>query len=181
MKEHFMELPEVKIKKILYATDLSESAYHAFAYAVSLANHYQAKLTLLHVLDENPDLDSKIVGYIHVDTWNEIKQRHEEDARDILIGKARAGNRAAIGEALTHFCEDAQSSNPEACFETDDVLVKRGNAVDVILEQADVKGCDLIVMGTHGHGSIADAVMGSTARRVLKRAKLPVMVIRLPE
>jgi nucleotide-binding universal stress UspA family protein len=61
------------------------------------------------------------------------------------------------------------------------VLVKRGNPVDVILEQAEAKACDLIVMGTHGQGTIAEAMMGSTARRVSKRSKLPVLVIRLPE
>ena len=33
-----MDIPKVEVKKILYATDLSENARHAFAYAVSLAN-----------------------------------------------------------------------------------------------------------------------------------------------
>jgi nucleotide-binding universal stress UspA family protein len=42
-----MILPKVDIKRILYATDLSESARHAFAYAVSLANLYGASITLL--------------------------------------------------------------------------------------------------------------------------------------
>ncbi len=45
-----MELPKVKVKKILYATDLSESALFAFAYALDLATLYGAKLSLLHVL-----------------------------------------------------------------------------------------------------------------------------------
>jgi nucleotide-binding universal stress UspA family protein len=36
-------------------------------------------------------------------------------------------------------------------------------------------------MGTHGHGTLADAMMGSTARRVLRRSKKPVLVVRLPE
>ena len=37
-----MTLANIQIKKILYATDLSESARHAFSYAVSLANMYGA-------------------------------------------------------------------------------------------------------------------------------------------
>ena len=176
-----MELPEVKINKILYATDLSENAYHAFAYAVSMANQYQAALTLLHVLDENPDLDAKIVGYISEETWNDIKQRHVEDAREVLIGKVKKGGRTAIGEALSHFCENARSASAEIRFETDEALVKRGNPVEVILEQAKEKGCDLIVMGTHGQETFADAVMGSTARRVIKRSPVPVLVIRLTD
>ena len=49
-----MELPNIQIKKILYATDLSENAVHAFAYAVSLANLYGAGITILHVLAKYP-------------------------------------------------------------------------------------------------------------------------------
>jgi len=66
-------------------------------------------------------------------------------------------------------------------FETDVIIVERGNPVEQILKQSDEKKCDLIVMGTHGHGTLADAMMGSTARRVLRRSKKPVLVVRLPE
>ena len=45
-----MQIPP--IKKILYATDLSENARYAFGYAVSLANQYDAKITILHVLED---------------------------------------------------------------------------------------------------------------------------------
>jgi len=49
-----MKLADIQIKKILYATDLSETAVHAFSYAVSLANMYGAGITILHVLTEFP-------------------------------------------------------------------------------------------------------------------------------
>ena len=49
-----MNLPDIQIKKILYATDLSETAVHSFSYAVSLANIYGAGITILHVLAEFP-------------------------------------------------------------------------------------------------------------------------------
>ncbi len=49
-----MKLPDIQIKKILYATDLSKSAVHTFSYAVSLANMYGAGITILHVLAEFP-------------------------------------------------------------------------------------------------------------------------------
>lgn len=173
-----MELPKIEVNKILYATDLSESARYAFAYAVSLANLYGARITFLHVMSEDHNLDSKIVGYIDAARWEEIKQRNEEDARSILIGKQRASGRTLIGEALGQFAEAAQADQD---FRMDDIVVKRGNPVDVILEQAEERNCDLIVMGTHGHGVIADAVMGSTARRVLRKSKKPVLVVRLAE
>ena len=49
-----MKLSNIQIKKILYATDLSETAAHSFSYAVSLANMYDAGITILHVLAEFP-------------------------------------------------------------------------------------------------------------------------------
>lgn len=173
-----MELPKVEVKKILYATDLSESARRAFAYAVSLANLYHAKITFLHVMSEDPDLDFKMSSYIEADKWEEIKRSSENDARSILIGKQRASGRALIGDALGQFCEAAQAQQD---FRMDEIVVKRGNPVDVILAQAEESNCDLIVMGTHGHGVIADAVMGSTARRVLRKSRKPVLVVRLVE
>ncbi|RLF56739.1 MAG: universal stress protein, partial [Thermoplasmata archaeon] len=45
-----MMVPE--IKKILYPTDLSKNARYAFSYAASMANHYGAGVTILHVLEE---------------------------------------------------------------------------------------------------------------------------------
>ena len=71
-----MILPKVEVKKILYATDLSDNARYAFAYAADLANLYGAGLTLLHVLPEVPEsLDAAVEGYISTDKWDDIKQR----------------------------------------------------------------------------------------------------------
>jgi nucleotide-binding universal stress UspA family protein len=39
----------------------------------------------------------------------------------------------------------------------------------------------MIVMGTHGYGVFKDALMGGTARRVVRRSPVPVMVVRLPD
>jgi nucleotide-binding universal stress UspA family protein len=56
-----MIIPKIEIKKILYTTDLSENSRYAFAYAVSLADLYGAKLILLHVLPELPKVDAKVM------------------------------------------------------------------------------------------------------------------------
>jgi nucleotide-binding universal stress UspA family protein len=39
----------------------------------------------------------------------------------------------------------------------------------------------MVVLGTHGHGILADTLIGGTARRVVRRCKKPVTVVRLPE
>jgi len=171
-----MDLPEIKIKKILYATDLSENAVHAFAYAVSLANLYGAGITILHVLAEYPG-EEFITNMISADTWEEIKQRNFAGARDQLIGKRRG--QAALKQALEAFSEEAQAGEDQT-FDTDEILIESGQPAEVIVETARERNCDLIVVGTHGHSTLKDVLVGSTARWVLKNSPIPVLVIRLP-
>jgi nucleotide-binding universal stress UspA family protein len=172
-----MELSNIQIKKILYATDLSENAVHAFSYAVSLANMYGAGITILHVLAEFPGEDF-ITNMINSETWEEIKNRHYAEARDQLIGKKR--DHRAIREVLEAFSEDALTSGQEQSFVTDEVLIKHGTPAEVIAETAREQSCDLIVMGTRGHGTLADVFVGSTAKWVIKHSEIPVLIIRLP-
>jgi len=172
-----MSLSNIQIKKILYATDLSETAVHAFSYAVSLANMYGAGITILHVLAEFPGEDF-IANMINTDTWEEIKSRHYSDARDQLIGKKR--DSVAIKEVLQAFSEEAQGGAEDQAFVTDEVLIKHGAPAEVIVETAREQNCDLIVVGTHGHSTLADVMVGSTAKWIIKHSPIPVLVIRLP-
>lgn len=174
-----MIIPEINIKKILYATDLSDSSIYAFAYAVSLANHYEAELVILYVLEEDPDLDSRIVTYIGVEQWENIKAQNIEDARGALLGKKR--DNTDIREALGHITENVKENVAGKHVVTDEIVVARGNPVDRIIEKSTEKACDVIVMGTHGRKGITAAIIGSTAQRVMKRSQKPVLVVRLPD
>ena len=53
--------------------------------------------------------------------------------------------------------------------------------MDRILDTVKSGGYDLVVMGKHGHGGLKKAVTGDTARRVIRRCKVPVMVVQLPD
>ena len=175
-----MTLPKVEVKKILYATDLSENARYAFAYAVSLADLYSAAITVIHVLPEVSELlDQSVIGYISAERWEEIKSQQMNEAKEALIGKKR--EHLAIKVALHQFSEDVKQQQKGAGFTTDEIIVERGNPVEEIIKTAEEHNCDLIVMGTHGQGTLADVMLGSTARRVIRRSKIPVLVVRLPE
>jgi nucleotide-binding universal stress UspA family protein len=171
-----MKLTNIQIKKILYATDLSETAAHAFSYAVSLANMYGAGITILHVLAEFPG-EQFILNMINTETWKEIKERHYSEARDELIGKRM--DRIALKEVLQAFSEEVNAGVEEPSFVTDDILIRTGVPAEVIVETAKEQNCDLIVMGTHGQGVIADVLIGSTAKWVVRQSPIPVLVIRL--
>jgi nucleotide-binding universal stress UspA family protein len=167
----------VSIKTILYATDLSESARFAAAYAFSQADAYNAKVILLHVLPEMPEImDRGVMGYIDEDQWESIKESHYQDAKQALIGKRN--DHAVVHQVLDQFSRRAAAGQTETS--SDDILVEKGNPVEVILQVAEERDCDLIVMGTHGRGTLADAMLGSTARRVVRRSTTPVLVVRLP-
>ena len=173
-----LKLPDIQIKKILYATDLSETAVHAFFYAVSLANMYGAGITILHVLAEFPG-EEFITNMIGTDTWQEIQKRHYSEARDQLIGKKR--DHVAIKEVLQAFSEEAKADGEDQAFVTDEILIKNGDPAEIIVQTAKEQKSDLIVVGTHGHGAITDVLIGSTAKRVVRQSTIPVLVIRLPE
>jgi nucleotide-binding universal stress UspA family protein len=158
------------IKKILYATDLSENARHAFTYAVSVAHQYGAGITILHVLEDlSQSISSHMAVYLIGDQWEEMKKRNLEE----VLKKVQT--------RLDKFHEDMSGELVSHPFTLDDIRVKVGIPVEEILRQAEEGDFDLIVMGTHGHGAIADAMMGSTARRVVRWCKKPVLVVRLTE
>ncbi len=158
------------IKKILYATDLSDNARYAFGYATSLANRYGAGITILHVIEDMSTFrESMVVGILGETKWKELLKSNE----DKII--------ATIGEGIERFCEDVKAEIPACPFITDDIIVKIGNPVEEILDQISKTGADLVVMGAHGHGTLADKLIGSTSRRVLRRCEKPVLLVRIPE
>jgi len=159
-----------QIKKILYTTDLSGNARHAFSYAASLANRYEAGITILYVLEElSPSSESLVTNVMGEERWREMRQKSESE----IVAKLK--------ERLTQFCLDTQKELPACPFITDRISVKIGNPVETILKEAEKGDYDLVVMGAHGQGLLADALIGSTSRRVVRRCRKPVLVVRLPD
>ena len=134
-----MNLPNIHIQKILYATDLSETAAHAFAYAASLANMYGAGITILHVLAEFPG-EQFITNMINTDTWKAIQRRYYSEARDKLIGTKR--DCVALKEVLQAFSKEVRDDAENFTFATDEILIKNGVPAEIITETAKERQCD---------------------------------------
>ena len=64
---------------------------------------------------------------------------------------------------------------PDVGVET---LLTHGRPARRILEVAEERGCDLIVMGAHGHGRLHHALIGSVSDSVLRVSRLPVLLMR---
>lgn len=159
-----------KIRKILYPTDLSESAKHAFGYAASLAERYQASITILHVVEELSQNTSQLLNsMLGEERWQQIREKSNEEFTDL------------IREKLDLFCRDMETALSGCAFTVDQILVRQGRPTESIIAEVRASNYDMVVMGTHGQGGITDAMIGSTARRVSRRSKVPVLVVRLPE
>lgn len=155
-------IPE--IKKILYATDLSDNSRQSLSWAMALATKHNAKLLMLNVIEDVSSSPSVQI-YFSEQEWNQLKKRIDSEAIDIMK------------ERLNEFCEEVKAAIPGCTYVADEILVRRGNPVEKIIASAEEHKCDVIVIGSLGAGGLTDAILGSTARRVLRRSKIPVFVV----
>lgn len=170
-------LPEIEYKKILYVTDLSESGRQAFPHAAAIARRNNAQLVVFHVVD-NRDLQS-LESYISNELWQELTGKNLEDARQVML--SRRPEDFAI-ENVEQFCEDCLSQQPEQPVLSYEIKVGTGERLEKILEEAHGGAYDLLVISKHGNrASVKDAVIGDTTRRVIRRSRIPVLVIPLDE
>jgi nucleotide-binding universal stress UspA family protein len=140
-------------KTILLATDGSVHAQEALAYAQELALRDQAKVVVVHAFDPVP-------SYLGDSYRNRVIGRHVSAGEEIADSAAQALGEAGI-ETI--------------------VEVLEGPPAEAILKVAEVRGCDLIVMGSRGHGALTSLLLGSVSHRVLVHARAPVMIVRARE
>ncbi len=155
-----------EIDHILFATDLSENAERAFAYAAGMAEAYNARVTVLHVIERLPPnaemLMTAFLGYRDVE---EFKKKAETE----LITRLK--------QRIEAFCTAAAGEISECPLVLDRVIVEPGKAADRIGHHAATGDYDALVMGSRGHGLVKEALMGGTSRKVIQDSPIPVFVI----
>ncbi len=161
-------IPE--IKKILYATDLTKNSTYAFYFAIDLARKHGAKIMILHCIEPIPP--SIYSEGMTEDVFKLVPRiKEQEKKRDT----------AEIKELLQQFCQNVESRIGPPCVDfISEIIVKDGHPVEEILNTADSKECDVIVLGTHGKGWLKHTFLGSVASSVLGRTRKPVFIIPLP-
>jgi nucleotide-binding universal stress UspA family protein len=142
-------------KNILVPTDLSLHAEEAFLYACELALKLDATVHLVNVIGI-PALGVPELGVAVTSTMIDSMVKENQEAIDVIAARRPAGVR--IGQ----------------------VLLKTGDARDMIDEAAKELGADLIVMGTHGRRGVSRALLGSVAEMIVRTAPCPVLTIRSP-
>ena len=156
-----------QMKRILYATDLSSNAVHAFRYAAYMANQVDAEIIILHVV-EKPSADASLALQAYLDK-NDRSKFQKERIEQVV---------AEIKQRLERFCQTELQGDPACQRRIARIEVHEGYPAEEILDKSERWGCDLIVMGSH-EKSLSHTFLGSVAKRVLRRSRIPMVVIPL--
>lgn len=143
-----------EIRKILFPTDFSQGADEVLSYAISMAEKYNAEINILHVVHQIADMTNFYVPHMSFD----VIEAEMEDA-------ARTNLEKVCGERL----EGKLAYN---------ICIRKGIPYREIISATEELGTDIIVMGTHGHKGIDHVLFGSTAEKVVRNSKVPVLTVR---
>lgn len=168
-------LPE--IKKILYTTNLGESTRPVLKFAVSLAKKHDAKLYLLHVVEPLSDAGSVLIeAYLSEEMAQQAKEmaaKIRKDTSQHVLDKIKG--------RVERFCAEELRATPEQSQFFGDIRVVSGSPAEMIVREAEDRGVDLIIVGSHTGATLKRALLGSTARKVTHMSRTPVLVVPMPE
>lgn len=145
--------------KILFPTDLSEAANHAFVYALHLADKLGASIVTLHAYD-TPIVHGASTMPHYLDDFYRTVNRHEfQNHRDSIPALDQLAREHGFTQVpLSH-------------------TLHQGDPVPTIIERARAEGVDYIVMGTTGAQGIKEVFLGTIAGEILENAPCPVLAV----
>ena len=146
---------------ILLSTDGSEVATHGVKHGIGLAKALNAKVTIITVTEPLPLLD---YGSGHVPGLIPSQQMFDHFA---------ANCKASANKVL----DEAQAMADQIGISVELLHVPDAHPATTIIETPRSRGCDLIVMGSHGRRGLSKLFLGSQTSEVLADASVPVLVV----
>jgi nucleotide-binding universal stress UspA family protein len=143
------------MKKILVPCDFSKPSINAYQFALNVASQSRGTVNLLYVVELPVLHDSMLMPVLSVeqDFMNDLKDKMEEKFEK-LIEKSASGKVKVRSEVVF------------------------GPVDRMIVNYADEKGLDVIIMGTHGATGIKGFFIGSNAEKVVRNARVPVFALK---
>jgi nucleotide-binding universal stress UspA family protein len=149
------EANNMQIRSILYPTDFSKGARAAMDHAISFAQDYDAKLILLHVVEDIPIAEWYVPSALSVaDLMEDLKKSALQEMNNWVA-------------EVSHKVKSVEK------------MVVNGVPFVDIIATAREKNVDLIIIGTHGRTGIDHMLFGSTAEKVVRKAACPVLTVRM--
>ncbi len=150
------------IKKILCAVDYSDKSLEAAEYALLMARGMDTSLILLNVLETEP--------------WLYGKKPYEWGSKEEL-DKAYSREKERMEQILSNIRNKAEETS--VTIRTEILMIPQTKSVAyAIVEYAEDKEVDLIIMGTRGRSGIKKMLLGSVATGVVTYAHCPVMIVK---
>jgi len=143
---------------VLFTTDFSDLSLAALDWARKMAEHFDAVLHCLFVVDEPTNY------WVGVGSVGPLGPTSDE-----LLGKAKMKMDAFAGDNLEGLTHPAVTR------------VVAGKPFVEIVKYARAIDATMIVMSTHGRTGLSHALLGSTTETVVRKSPCPVLVIRNPE
>jgi nucleotide-binding universal stress UspA family protein len=147
--------PNAVFRRILFCTDFSGNADLAFDFALEQVRHSpDCTLCLLHVVPEPEARFFNTYLYEVDNVDSKAKQDMDEKIRAAYVSRLPAGVNM-------------------------DIEIRGGTEADNILECAEEKKADLIIIGRQGRSSVGKVFFGNVTEKVVRKSRCPVLVVPL--
>lgn len=154
------------IRTILYATDLGLYAPYVLQHALALTRSFNAQLYVIHAVEPmGLFADSVLQTYLDQSTLLDIRSR------------GLSAVMASIEQRVLEGFNDEMCEAPQDMQLIKAVHVVQGDPPLVILAQAQKISADLLVIGSHSHGTTWETPLGRTAQRLVQLSESPVYLV----
>ena len=154
------------IRSILYATDLGLYSPYVLQHALSLAKAHRAELYVVHAVEPlGLFAESVLQTYLDETLLKELRAQGQGTGMGRFEQRGLGGFSDEIGDA------EKELSLIKA------VRVVQGDPPQMILEEAQKLGVDLLVVGSHSHGAALETPLGRTASRLVQLSEVPVYLV----
>ncbi|MHA1916624.1 MAG: universal stress protein [Promethearchaeota archaeon] len=141
------------MKNILAPIDFSDITKEVIEHAADMTRTFSGKLWLIHVAPPDPEFVGHRVG--------------PQSVRDAVAEELHEEHRQ-----LQHIAKDIRSKGIDVTS-----LLVQGSTIETILKEASKVKADLIVLGSHGHGALYTALLGSVPKGILRKSPCPLFII----
>lgn len=152
--------PIPEFHRVLVTTDFSERANYAIPFAYSSLGH-GGTVRLVHLIPPF-ELPSPLMPHYERKTPTRKNQAK-------LAGDATARLRSLIPREAG-----------ERGIRTEVAVLEGSDTAEIVCQEAERFGADLICLGSHGHSALVGAVLGSVAQKVVSHSRKPVLIVRMP-
>lgn len=156
------------MKQLLAAVDFSKNTDNVLQQAGALAKALDAKLWILHVASDETQAmayeSTQFSAYApeFINMPGDVQLARDLSAEEF---KREHGQLLTLSSSLREGGSDAQA------------MLLKGDAARLILEKSKALGVEIIILGSHGHGRLHKALLGSTSEAIIRHAACSVLIV----